>query len=110
VARSAGPLLIVTTARPEFGATRPSWGSTPAVSQIGLERLTEAQSRQLVAYLLPGVSSEVRDRVAAPAEGNPFFAEELVRHIADEASGAGKPEIGPTIPNSVRGLIAARID
>ena len=110
VARSAGPLLIVTTARPEFGQTRPNWSSAPGMWQIGLEPLSEAQSRELVESLLPGVTAELRDRVVAPAEGNPFFAEELVRHVAAEASSDEKAAIGATIPNSVRALLAARID
>jgi DNA-binding SARP family transcriptional activator/tetratricopeptide (TPR) repeat protein len=107
VARTAGPLLIVATARPEFAGTRPSWSSTPGMSQMGLEPLTEAQSRELVENLLPSVTAELRDRVAIPAEGNPFFAEELVRHMADD--GTGESASTP-IPNSVRALIASRID
>ena len=111
VSRTAGPLLIVATARPEFAETRPSWSSTPGMSQIGLEPLTEAQSRELVENLLPGATAELRDRVAAPAEGNPFFAEEIVRHVTGEGAGDGRGEIATTtIPNSVRALIASRID
>lgn len=110
VSRSAGPLLIVATARPEFGGKRPGWSSTPGMSQIGLEPLTEAQSRELVENLLPGVTAELRDRVVAPAEGNPFFAEEIVRHVASEVSSGDTADIEATIPNSVRTLIAARID
>jgi hypothetical protein len=110
VSRSAGSLLIVTTARPEFAATRPSWSAMPRMVQIGLERLSEAQSRELIESLLPGASAQLRDRVAAPAEGNPFFAEELARHVSDEALSAGRSAIEPTIPNSLRALVAARID
>jgi hypothetical protein len=111
VSRTAGPLLIVATARPEFAETRPSWSSMPAMSQIGLESLTEPQSRELVENLLPGVTAELRDRVAAPAEGNPFFAEEIVRHVtAAGSSDAWSEAATMTIPNSVRALIASRID
>jgi hypothetical protein len=59
--------------------------------------------------LLPGVTPELRDRVAAPAEGNPFFAEEIVRHVAGEHSTDAWSE-AKAIPNSVRALIASRID
>ena len=109
VSRTAGPLLIVATARPEFAEARPSWSSTPGMSQIGLEPLTEPQSRELVESLLPGATAELRDRVAAPAEGNPFFAEEIVRHVTGEGSSEAWSETA-TIPNSVRALIASRID
>jgi hypothetical protein len=108
--RLTGPVLILTTARPGFGTTPPRWTSSPGVMQIGLGPLTAAQSRELVENLLPGVSAELRDRVVVPAEGNPFFAEEIARHIADEASSAGKTGIRPAIPDTVRGLLAARID
>jgi DNA-binding SARP family transcriptional activator/class 3 adenylate cyclase/tetratricopeptide (TPR) repeat protein len=111
VSRTAGPLLIVATARPEFAEARPSWSSMPGMSQVGLEPLTEPESRELVENLLPGVTAEVVDRVAAPAEGNPFFAEEIVRHITGEGSSdAWRETASTTIPNSVRALIASRID
>jgi DNA-binding SARP family transcriptional activator/class 3 adenylate cyclase len=109
-ARVTGPLLILTTARPQVGATRPNWSTAPGMMQIGLGPLTAAQSRELVGNLLPGVSAELRDRVVVPAEGNPFFAEEIVRHMAEEASSVGKSGTGLAIPNTVRALIAARID
>jgi DNA-binding SARP family transcriptional activator/tetratricopeptide (TPR) repeat protein len=111
VSRTAGPLLIVATARPEFAGTRPSWSSTPRMSQIGLEPLTDAQSRKLIENLLPSVTAELRDRVATPAEGNPFFAEEIVRHLeGDGTSRAAGDRPSSPIPNSVRALIASRID
>jgi DNA-binding SARP family transcriptional activator len=111
VSRAAGPLLIVATARPEFAGTRPGWSSTPGMSQIGIEPLTEAQSRELIDNLLPNVTSDLRDRVAIPAEGNPFFAEELVHHLVDDQpSEAGSDSAATPIPTSVRALIASRID
>jgi hypothetical protein len=110
VSRAAGPLLIVTTARPEFVPGRPSWSSTPGMVQLGLERLTEAQSRELVANLLPDMDADLRERVAAPAEGNPFFAEELARHLAEDATSAGSSRIEGMIPHTIRALVAARID
>jgi DNA-binding SARP family transcriptional activator len=110
VSRSAGRLMIVTTARPEFAATRPTWSSTAGMVQIGLDRLTAAQARQLVANLLPAMSADRRERIAAPAEGNPFFCEELARHVVEEVASAGSPEIEAVIPDSIRSLVAARID
>jgi DNA-binding SARP family transcriptional activator/class 3 adenylate cyclase len=110
VIRSAGPLLILTAARPEFAETRPSWSSAPGLVQLGLERLTDVQTRELVGQLLPGASEKLRNLVAGPAEGNPFFAEELAHHAAEEAWTAAAPELGAAIPNTVRALLAARID
>ena len=110
VSRSTGRLLMVVTARPEFAAARPSWSSTPGMVQIGLERLSDAQSRELIANLLPDMSADVRERVAAPAEGNPFFTEELARHVAERVQLADSSGIEGMIPNSIRALVAARID
>lgn len=116
--RSTGPLLIVATARPEFAESRPGWSGRSGMSQISLEPLPEADLRALLDELLPVVGSDLRERVLAAAEGNPFFAEEIVRHLLDqglleqrdeglvEADG----EAPVTIPDTVRALLAARVD
>ena len=46
----------------------------------------------------------MRERVAAHAEGNPFFLEQLARHVVEE----GAPPAA--LPPSVRALLAARLD
>ena len=104
LARSAGPLLVVVSARPEFAEGRPGWSSRPAVSQIALEPLTETQSRKLIGELLPQAGPELLDQVVATAEGNPLFAEELARHVS---GGNGQPI---AIPSTIRALLAARVD
>ena len=103
VARSAGPLLVVVTARPELLETRPGWGGRRAASQLTLEPLTDDESRRLVAELLPGAPAAVHDRVVATAEGNPFFAEEIAHHLRDR--GGDEP-----LPTTVRAVLAARVD
>jgi hypothetical protein len=119
VSRSAGRVLIVATGRPELAEMRPAWTTRPAMSQIGLEPLTEAQSAELVEELLPAVGSKLREHVLVAAEGNPFFAEEIVRHLIDEGmlarSDGGIVEVGAeasrvTLPDTVRALLAARVD
>jgi hypothetical protein len=104
IARSTGPLLLIATGRPEFGERRLGWSARPGVSQISLEPLTDAASRELVAELLPQSDGEVRGRVVATAEGNPFFAEELARHLSDEHGDLAE------VPNTVRAVLAARVD
>ena len=73
LARSAGPVLLVVSARPEFSEEHGGWTTGPGISQIGLEPLTEKQSRALVAALLPNGRSELTEHVVATAEGNPLF-------------------------------------
>ena len=102
VGRCEGPLLLVATARPELAEARPGWGYRPGMSQIVLPPLSDTETRKLVDGLLPASDPELRLRVARKAEGNPFFAEELARHVESDVPGE--------IPNTVRALLAARID
>ena len=99
VTRSDGPLLLVATARPELAEARPGWGYRPRMSQVAIEPLTRAETSRLAQEL--GADLALAERVAASAEGNPFFVQELVRHVA---------EAGQGIPNTVRAVLAARID
>jgi class 3 adenylate cyclase/tetratricopeptide (TPR) repeat protein len=116
--RSTGRLFIIATARPEFAELNPGWSSRRAMSQISLEPLTEGQSRRLVDELLPEAQPELGQKIIAAADGNPFFAEEIVRHLAEEGvlqpKGERVAELGSevtlAIPSTVRALLAARID
>jgi hypothetical protein len=103
LARASGSLMFIVTARPEFSQSRAGWNAMSPSTRIALEPLTEAESLELVAGLLPKAPPSVRSEVVTAAEGNPFFVEELARHIGEE----GQPA---QIPNTVRALIAARVD
>jgi class 3 adenylate cyclase/tetratricopeptide (TPR) repeat protein len=119
--RASGlPLLIVATARPELLERHPGWGdANPAATRIPLEALTDLETAQLVAALvgralLPvGVQALLLER----AGGNPLYAEEFARLLADqglvaehqvEGEVAAVPDI--PVPETVHGLIAARLD
>ncbi|HJW59926.1 MAG TPA: AAA family ATPase, partial [Actinomycetota bacterium] len=117
VERSADlPLLIVATARPELLERHPGWGDgTPAATRIPLGALTDLEVARLVAALvgramLPvGVQALLLER----AGGNPLYAEEFARLLADQGLVAGGevatvPDI--PVPETVHGLIAARLD
>jgi predicted ATPase len=67
------------------------------MSQIGLEPLTAAQSAELVEELLPAVRTRLRESVLVAAEGNPFFAEEIVRHLIDEGVLARSTRVGSAV-------------
>jgi class 3 adenylate cyclase len=118
VSRSSGRLLLLATARPEFAEMRPAWSARPAMSQIALEPLNVEQTQELVSELLPESAGGLRQRVLAAAEGNPFFAEEIVRHLVDQGAVAGgdggaaqaEADVRIAIPDTVRALLAARID
>ena len=98
------PLLVLATARPELLDRRPAWGAGKAgASTLRLSALDDGAMRELVGELLP--DSELGSEVAARAGGNPLYAEEYVRMLRERA-----PVTGGALPESVQGIIAARID
>jgi class 3 adenylate cyclase len=115
-----GPLLVLTTARPELVDERPGWGARRGYADtIALEPLPpETAGLMLSDLLAKTLPSELTATVVARAEGNPFFVEELVATLMDrgviERAGGGwrvrDIPAGFEIPDSVRSVLAARID
>jgi class 3 adenylate cyclase/tetratricopeptide (TPR) repeat protein len=102
------PVLQICLARDELLERRVDWGGVRRdATTLFLDPLGEAETRELVATLLEvGEHREsVIAAVAARAEGNPLFAEEMVRRLAEEDS-ASAAELPPT----VQALLAARLD
>jgi class 3 adenylate cyclase len=119
--RVVGPAFFVCPARPELTERRPGWGGGKRnVSSVGLDPLTAQESDRLVGLLLSvaDLPPSVHERILERAEGNPFFLEEIVRHLIDEgvivrederwraASAIGEVQI----PDTVQAVLAARID
>jgi class 3 adenylate cyclase len=95
------PMLLITLSRPELLDTREDWGAGLAgYTALTLGPLSEQHARELAVRRL-GDTDRV-DHVIRLAEGNPLFIEQLVATIDETASG--------TLPTSVRGLVAARLD
>jgi class 3 adenylate cyclase/tetratricopeptide (TPR) repeat protein len=101
------PLMILCLARDELLERRSGWGGgRHDATSILLEPLTINQTVELLEALLPGASGNGAVKVIAErAGGNPFFAEEMARRIADESSG-GLVDM----PDTVQSLLAARLD
>ena len=98
------PVLLLTIARPDLLAERPTWGGgLPAFAAIPLEPLTTDDARDLVACLLRRTEEHSVERVLEISEGNPLFIEELAASLAERRK-AGE------LPTSIHGLIAARLD
>jgi class 3 adenylate cyclase len=99
------PLVLLTLARPELLDGRPSWGSRmPAYSSIPLEPLGEPDARELAAHLLAAREHADVERLAATAEGNPLFIEELAASLTEGATTTGQ------LPTTVRAIVSARLD
>jgi class 3 adenylate cyclase len=113
----AGPLLLVVTARPELLDHRPGWPA--GGSLVRLEALPAAEAEQLAGALLgSGCPAPIWELVAQRAEGNPFFAEELIATLAGRGvlartnGGWSFGELPPDffVPDTVQAVLAARID
>ena len=105
LARDA-PLLLLCVARPELLDHRPGWGGGKLnATTMLLEALTADESTRLVDnLLLTRVDSETKERIAAAAEGNPLFVEEMLAMVTDGSDG----ELA--VPPTIQALLAARLD
>ena len=98
------PLLMIALTRPELLDRRPSWGGGRRnYMSISLEPLNDRETARLVDQLLEGCSAELVDRIVRRAEGNPFFAGELIRSIAERAG-------AEQLPDTVQATVLARLD
>jgi class 3 adenylate cyclase/tetratricopeptide (TPR) repeat protein len=92
---SGASILLFCMARPELTERRPTWRVT-----FRLEPLGEEDVDELIAERVP---SELRDKIARAAGGNPLFVEEMLA-MADEVDG----EV--VVPPTLQALLAARLD
>ncbi|MFF5084594.1 AAA family ATPase [Actinoplanes sp. NPDC000266] len=101
LARSAGPVVLLATARPELLERDPAFAGSAGASVVSLSALTDEAARELVTRLPhdPGR----RDEILARAEGNPYFLGQLAAHLAEGGSGAA-------LPDTLHALLSARVD
>ena len=104
---SGVPILVVCTARPELLDRRPAWGGGKRASAtVSLSPLSDDDTARLVHELLAQsvLPAETQSALLARAGGNPLYAEEFVRMVAERGDAGG------VLPESVQGIIAARLD
>ncbi len=114
------PLVIVGTARPELYERRAEYAAgLRNVNTINLSPLSEDETARLVSALLDAsmIPAELRRPILDRAGGNPLYAEEFVRLLKDREllvrSGSSwelREGAEVPFPDSVRALIAARLD
>jgi class 3 adenylate cyclase/tetratricopeptide (TPR) repeat protein len=115
------PVMLCCLARADLLESRPSWGlPKPNASAILLEPLNERETDELIGNLLGRlpVPGPAQARIIAAAEGNPLFAEELLRMLRDEGAlcrddGGWKVTADLddlAVPPSIHALLSARLD
>jgi class 3 adenylate cyclase/tetratricopeptide (TPR) repeat protein len=102
------PVLQICLTREELLERRVGWGGVRRdATTIFLEPLGELHTRELISSLLAidEPSESLIATVAARAEGNPLFAEEMVRRLSEQESASAAE-----LPATVQALLAARLD
>ena len=114
----AAPVLVVSAGRPELLERHPRWVDQ-AIRQVRLEPLAAEPARRLVRHLFGTrqVSDEIIDELATRASGVPYFAEEIVRNLAEAGAlpdgverGDVERERVAAVPTTVEGTLQARLD
>jgi class 3 adenylate cyclase len=111
------PSLVVITYRPEYHG---ALSQVAGAQTIALAALSDSESSALIAELLgpdPSIG-ELAGVIAERAAGNPFFAQEIVRDLAERGVLQGKrgeyllctAVDDVSVPATLKATIAARID
>jgi adenylate cyclase len=111
------PSLVLITYRPEY---RGALTQVSGAQTVALRPLSDVQTSTLTTELLGGDQSlgELATQVSERAAGNPFFAEEIVRDLAERGALNGEPgayQLGgdvadASVPATLQATIGARID
>ena len=120
------PMLFVCMLRPD--KTAPSWASVQKIQEklerkfdsIQLEPLGAEQTDVMLTNLLgvKDLPKTIRDLIVEKADGNPFFVEEIIRSLIetrqivreDSHWTVMREDAKVTLPNTLRGVLSARID
>lgn len=113
--RGEARVLMIVLARPELLDRRPTWGGGRRnYVALSLEPLDDPDVATLVEHLLDGPSPEIVRLVVDRAEGNPFYAGEIVRSIVDQTpdlrDAVAVAAAVRALPDTVQATILARID
>lgn len=116
-------ILIIAATRPPLFEHMPGWGaSLPNSQTLELSALSDDQGRELVDEILHRVRRlppGLRERIAAQAEGNPYYVEELVKMLIDDGvimPGSGEWQLAEDaleeirIPPTLTNVLEARLD
>jgi class 3 adenylate cyclase len=113
--RGDAAVLMIALARPELLDRRPAWGGGRRnYVAMSLEPLSDASVGELVRQLIGPTAPRIVERVVARAEGNPFFAGEIVQSIRERVSSLGDAAAVEhalaALPDTIQATIQARLD
>ena len=114
------PILLVCLARHELLEVKGDWGERATERRILLEPLSEQDVGRVIENVLEQaqVAKDVRARIAAAAEGNPLFVEQLVEMMIDEGLLRRQDDAwvaegdlrSVSMPPTIHALVAARLE
>ncbi len=110
-------VLLLCTYRPGYKTVL---GDRSYFHRLTLQALSTAETAAMAASMLGGqeIPAEIRTLITAKAEGNPFFVEEVTKTLVEmgalrrtpEGMVQTRPVSEIVIPNTIQGVIMARID
>ena len=113
--RGDAAVLMIALTRPELLDRRPAWGGGRRnYVALSLEALSDDSVAQLVRHVIGPTTPQIVQRVVARAEGNPFFAGEIVQSIRERVPSlsdvAAVEHALATLPDTIQATILARLD
>ncbi len=113
-------LLIFCLARPLLLERYSDWGKNLPHTFVFLKSLTTVESRELVHGILSQVKnlpSQLTDLIISNADGNPFYAEELIKMLVEDgviSQGNWTVDVQALteekVPSTLTGVLQARLD
>lgn len=105
-------ILVLCTSRPDYQA---SWNERTSLTTIALGPLSGAETTLLFRDNVGAsvVRGGVLDTLLERSGGNPLFAEELARHLGDQAyvgETSGSTGQSISVPETLEGLLLQRVD
>jgi class 3 adenylate cyclase/tetratricopeptide (TPR) repeat protein len=111
-------ILVITLARPDLLARRPTWGTARRSLSIHLGPLSDPEMAELVTGLVPGIPEKTLALLIERAGGVPMYAVEYVRMLVnagdlvlDGSAYRQTRELADVaLPDSLHALVGARLD
>ncbi|MDB4989750.1 MAG: protein kinase, partial [Myxococcaceae bacterium] len=96
------PILLLALARPDVHDHFPELFRSFGAQEVRLLGLTRRAAQRLARQVLPASADDlIIERIVELADGNAFYLEELIRHVA---------EGGTEFPETVRAIVQSRLE